>query len=48
MTAEAELLQRVRAVVRADTTIGFDEGSIVLAGSAGPSKDGPRRRVSVM
>lgn len=35
MTAETDLLQRVRDALRADTTIGFDEASIVLALSGG-------------
>jgi osmotically-inducible protein OsmY len=35
MTAEIELLHRVRDALRADTSIGFDEASIVLALSDG-------------
>jgi osmotically-inducible protein OsmY len=35
MTAETDLLQRVRDVLRADMTISFDEASIVLALSDG-------------
>ena len=35
MTAETDLLQRVRDALRTDTTIGFDEASIVLALSDG-------------
>jgi hypothetical protein len=35
MTAETDLLQRVRNALRADTTVAFDEASIVLALSDG-------------
>jgi len=35
MTAETDLLQRIRHELRADTTIGFDEASMVLALSDG-------------
>ena len=35
MTAETDLLQRVRDALRTDTRIGFDEASIVLALSDG-------------
>jgi len=35
MTTETDLLQRVRDVLRADTTIGFDEASLVLGLSDG-------------
>ena len=35
MTAETQLLQRVRGALRTDTTIAFDEASIVLALSDG-------------
>jgi osmotically-inducible protein OsmY len=35
MTGETDLLRRVRDVLRADTTIGFDEASVVLALSDG-------------
>jgi len=35
LTTETDLLQRVRDALRADTTIGFDEASIVLALSDG-------------
>jgi len=35
MTAETDLLQRVRDALRTDTTVGFDEASMVLALSDG-------------
>jgi hypothetical protein len=46
MTAETDLLQRIRHELRADTTKGFDEASMVLALSDEPSSLRERSPIS--